>query len=386
MTFESSGVYSRRDFLRALAVTGATGLTLLPSIGLAGNVLPVRGVSAAEPPPETSAVRLSAPGMDSDPETTALRLLQFASTCQVPLYIAEEFLHREGFTDVRYVPTEAGVLASNLARGEVDLGMNFAGPNIIRMEAGDPIVVLAGGHVGCFELFATKRIRAIRDLKGKKIVIATSRAFDQAARIRDVSYVFLSSILAYVGLDPERDVSWVVPDFEDQAERTDAAIRLLTEEKVDAYLAFPPGSLDLRAKRIGYVVLNSMMDRPWNQYFCCMIIAHRAFTRKYPVATKRALRAILMSADLVGREPARAAKLLAARFKERGILGRYDYALQLVREIPYAMWRDYDPEDTLRFYALRLREAGLIKSSPQKLIAQGTNWRFLKELAKEMGR
>ena len=29
-----------------------------------------------------------------------------------------------------------------------------------------------------------------------------------------------------------------------------------------------------------------------------------------------------------------------------------------MKEIPYGKWRDYDPEDTLRFYALRLHEAG----------------------------
>jgi hypothetical protein len=49
----------------------------------------------------------------------------------------------------------------------------------------------------------------------------------------------------------------------------------------------------------------------------------------------------------------------------------------------YGKWRQYDAEDTVRFYALRLREAGVIKSSPQKIIAQGTDWRFFNELKKE---
>jgi NitT/TauT family transport system substrate-binding protein len=38
----------------------------------------------------------------------------------------------------------------------------------------------------------------------------------------------------------------------------------------------------------------------------------------------------------------------------------------------------------VRFYALRLHEAGMIKAIPQKLIAQGTDWRFLNELRKEL--
>jgi NitT/TauT family transport system substrate-binding protein len=69
---------------------------------------------------------------------------------------------------------------------------------------------------------------------------------------------------------------------------------------------------------------------------------------------------------------------------EKGYTQREDYAFQALKEIPYARWREYDAEDTVRFYALRLHEAGMIKSSPQKIIAQGTDWRFLKELKKEM--
>jgi NitT/TauT family transport system substrate-binding protein len=98
------------------------------------------------------------------------------------------------------------------------------------------------------------------------------------------------------------------------------------------------------------------------------------------VATKRALRAILKAADVCAVEPDRAAQLIV----EKGFTPRYDYALQTMQEIPYHRWREYDPEDTIRFYALRLHEAGMIKSSPQKLIAQGTDWRFLNELKKEL--
>jgi hypothetical protein len=62
----------------------------------------------------------------------------------------------------------------------------------------------------------------------------------------------------------------------------------------------------------------------------------------------------------------------------------YDYTLQMLRELPYTRWRDLDPEHTIRFYAVRLHEAGMLKTSPQKLIAQGTDWRFLNELKKEL--
>ena len=133
-------------------------------------------------------------------------------------------------------------------------------------------------------------------------------------------------------------------------------------------------------RHIGRVVVNSAIDRPWSQYFCCMLCGNGGFVRKYPVATKRVMRAILKAADICATEPARVARQLV----DGGFTDRYDYALQTLSELPYDKWREYDPEDTLRFYALRLHEAGMIKSSPQKIIADGTDWRFLNELKREL--
>jgi NitT/TauT family transport system substrate-binding protein len=38
----------------------------------------------------------------------------------------------------------------------------------------------------------------------------------------------------------------------------------------------------------------------------------------------------------------------------------------------------------MRFYALRLHEVGMIKSSPNQLIMDGTDWSFLDELKREL--
>jgi NitT/TauT family transport system substrate-binding protein len=98
------------------------------------------------------------------------------------------------------------------------------------------------------------------------------------------------------------------------------------------------------------------------------------------VATKRALRAILKAADVCANNPERVARFLV----DKGYTESYVYTLQTVQEVPYDKWREYNPEDTVRFFALRLQEAGMIKSTPQKLIAQGTDWRFLTELKREL--
>ena len=52
--------------------------------------------------------------------------------------------------------------------------------------------------------------------------------------------------------------------------------------------------------------------------------------------------------------------------------------------IPYDLWHDYDAENTMRFFALRLYDAGFLKNSPNALIAEGTDWRFINELKREM--
>jgi NitT/TauT family transport system substrate-binding protein len=128
------------------------------------------------------------------------------------------------------------------------------------------------------------------------------------------------------------------------------------------------------------VIVNSAVDRPWSQYFCCMLSANAAFVERNPVATKRVVRAILKATDLCVAEPERVARLMV----DGGFSTTFDYALQSMTDVPYARWRDFDPEDTLRFYALRLHEAGLIRSSPKQIIATGADWRYLNELRREL--
>jgi len=338
MSNQHNDHWSRREFLAKLGLAGGAAL-----LGLQSDVL------AAEPPPET----------------TRLRIPQMSSTCRSPEWIAEELLRAEGFSGVQYIPVQGtqGVERA-LASGEADLGGHFAAPVILRLEAGDPIVMLGGEHVGCFELLGSERIRTIRDLKGRAVAIP---ALDPSP------YAFLASMSAYVGLDPRKDINWV-------KHRPGEAMQLLAEGKIDAYLGFPTEPQELRAKKIGRVVVNSAVDRPWSQYFCCMLTGNREFVRKNPVATKRAMRAILKSAEICAVAPAKVAKSIVAK----GVAKNYDYALEAIKNLPYGRWREYDAEDTVRFWSLRLHEAGMIKSSPQKVIAQGTDWRFLRELKKEL--
>jgi NitT/TauT family transport system substrate-binding protein len=251
-----------------------------------------------------------------------------------------------------------------LASGEAQISMAFVAPFLMSVDTGHPIVLLGGVHVGCFEVFGTAQVRTIRDLKGKTVAVPD---------LGSTHHVFLASMAAYVGLDPKQDIHWTPHPLAE-------SVQLLATGQVDALVGFPPVPQELRAKGIGHVVVNSGVDRPWSQYFCCMVVGHREFVRKHPVAAKRALRAILKATDVCALEPERAARSLV----DKGLVENYDYALQTMQEVPYNRWREYDPEDTVRFYALRLHEIGMIKSSPQKIIQQGTDWRFFNALKKEL--
>ena len=303
----------------------------------------------------------SAFAQEAPPETTTIRLAKIPGVCIAPQYVAEELLRSEGFTNIQYVEHSVNVYAGFTA-GTIDISMAFIAPYIIQIDAGLPLVLLGGVHAGCFELFGTERIRAVRDLKGKMVAIP---------ELGSAHHVFVAAMASHVGIDPKRDINFVIhPPAE--------SMQLLADRKIDAFMGFPPDPQELREKKIGHVIVSSGLDRPWSQYFCCIVAAHQEFVRKHPVATKRALRAILKATHFCAVEPERAARLVA----DKGY--RYDYSLQTMKEIAYARWRDYDAEDTIRFYSLRLHEAGMIKSTPSKIIAQGADWRFFNELNREL--
>jgi NitT/TauT family transport system substrate-binding protein len=329
---------SRRDFLASLSAAGAAG------------VLGARASLADEGPPETATVRI----------------LKEAAVCIAPQYVAEDLLRAEGFSDVRYVEIDVGSTdAGMIAEGKTDFALSLAPEAVRRIDAGAPITLLAGVVPGCYELFAHEPVKGIKDLKGRSIAVPEQTGYGP--------HLWISIMAAYVGLDPVKDINWVTSSIVNPME-------LFVDGRTDAFIGAPPAPQELRARKIGRVILNTATDRPWSQYFCCMLAANADYVRNSPVATKRVLRAILRATDMCAAEPTRAAQ----RLVDGGFTARYDYALQALIDLPYAKWREYDPEDTMRFYALRLHELGFIKSSPNRIIADGADWRFLHELKPEL--
>ena len=232
---------TRRSFLTTLSSAGVVGLVR------------ARDSYAQEAPPETTTVRLG----------------KIYGICIAPQYVAEDLLRAEGFTDVRYVATNPGIsTALALARGEIDFTTNYAPPMAISIDAGEPITIVGGEHVGCFEVFAREGIRSIADLRGKNVGVQS---------IGSSQHVFLSVMAAHVGLDPAKDIHWVTST-------SPKPMELFADGKIDAFLGLPPEPQELRGRNIGRVIVNSVLDRPWSQYFCCVLAANREYIRKYPIA------------------------------------------------------------------------------------------------------
>src|SRR5262245_35307650 len=227
--------------------------------------------------------------------------------------MAEELLQPEGFAQVEYGELDRLITDDLLVANKADIAVHAA-PSFLPqvVEQGKPIVALAGIHGGCYELFAHENIRAVRDLKGKRVAVERIGASDD--------YYYIASIVAYVGIDPNKHINWVEGvTFSD-------TMNLFVERKVDAFLGFPPQPQELRLKKVGHVIVNTSQDRPWHQYYCCLISARRDFVRENPVATKRAVRAILKSADICASDPPRVAKYIVGKGYEK----RYEVALDVV--------------------------------------------------------
>jgi NitT/TauT family transport system substrate-binding protein len=187
-------IQTRRRFLGGIAAAGAAGL------------LRARHAEAADGPLETTTVRLAK-----------------GALCLSTLYIAEEMLRAEGFTEIRYIE-EGRIPIRPVTQGEVDFSAAYANSCVRAIDAGEPIMVLSGVMVGCFELFAREGIDSVTELKGKSIGVGAAGSLSQQ---------LVTLITAQVGLDSVKDVQWV----------TDPSVKpieLFVQGKIDAFLGFPP--------------------------------------------------------------------------------------------------------------------------------------------------
>ena len=150
---------SRRRFIQSGAGLG---------LSVAGLAV-LAGCSRLDVPPDSGRrVPAMQTARGSAPETATIRLAKNAAICFAPQYVAEDLLRAEGFADVHYVALPPADIVPAVASGEIQLAMATAGLPIVQADVDDSAVILAGVHVGCFELFASTAITSMRDLRGSR--------------------------------------------------------------------------------------------------------------------------------------------------------------------------------------------------------------------------
>jgi NitT/TauT family transport system substrate-binding protein len=305
--------------------------------------------------------------MEGPPEVTSVRISKPPPVCVAAQYIAEEFLYEEGFEEVLYVTQDTvGDIGPQTAAGDVDFAMNFAAPIAVGIDQGHDLSVLAGMHVGCFDLFVRDGITTAEGLRGKRLAVSAV-----GPNVGD--YVFVAGILQYLGIDIHTEVKFVPGRQEESKSR-------LENGEVDAFLAFPPWAQELRAEGVGNILFSSAIDPPWNQYYCCLVTGNKDFIRRYPAATKRVVRSYIRAAEHCAEQPEVVADFLVSE----GHMPNREYAGEMMRTLPYDVWRRFDADTSLTFYALQLHDAGVISSTPEEIIERGTDWRFLDALKEEL--
>jgi NitT/TauT family transport system substrate-binding protein len=347
----------REHVMRRRALLGAAGASLV--------------VACA--PTSGSTVETAAPSL-GPLETTTVRIASpFA--CDPPLWLANDFLLEEGFTDIRYIDA-AGRPRDWATKGTVDFGAVHPEEHVAAVDAGAPLLALAGLHSGCQEVWVGPGIASIRDLRGKRIAVFKKDTGDQF-------FNFFATALAYVGIDPLKDVTFFEVD-----RGYSVMLNAFVDGRSDAFLAAADGAALLRRnpRSLSTKILDQSADKPWSQYFCCLLVANRDWARQNPVAAKRFTRAVLRASDATVKDRPGAARKGVGHFTSILPLGSLSVE-QILNEtiaMPSYDWRELEPEETLRFFALRLNDVKLIKSTPTQIIAQGSDVGFMHQLRKEL--
>ena len=253
---------SRRDFLGSVSAASTAA------------VLGGRGSLADEGPPETTTIRL----------TSHLHLRRTG------WYVAEDVaayrrLHRRSLRAKRKAVCSAPEM---VASGEVDFDARFGGSVVYQLAGGQPVTALAGVHSGCYELIAQESIRTVSDLKGRRVGIQT---------LASSAHLYLSIMATYIGLDAQRR------HRVDRAARWqgDGAVRRAQDGRLPRHCAEAQELRERELRQDDRAGRSS--DRPWSQYFCCMLVAKSDYVERYPIATKRFIRALLKGIDVCVSDP-----------------------------------------------------------------------------------
>jgi NitT/TauT family transport system substrate-binding protein len=227
---------------------------------------------------------------------TKVKLAYLGLTCEAAMFVAKEkgFFEEEGL-DVEFVKTDWDGLRDGLGLGRFDANYTLIMYLLKPIEQGLDVKITGGVHSGCLRVQAgaNSSINSVADLKGKKIGIPT---------MGSPPFLFTSRVLAAQGMDPMKDVTWMVvaPEVMGLA---------LEKGQVDAVADSEPLGSILAAQANVRTIADQAVDEPYRDEYCCATVVSGKFAASNPSGAAKVTRALLKGAMWVDENPTAAANL-----------------------------------------------------------------------------
>ena len=169
-----------------------------------------------------------------------------------------------------------------------------------------------------------------------------------------------SAEIAATVADPAPVLQLIVVSAVEILQGAAGVIALLEDDRLvpRASYGLPAGALAGLHPRLDRAILNVLGQLGEQVSVLYLPSGFGDWARRYPIATKRVTRAVLRAADVVAKDRAYAAREYVKRFVANPRPNEEDITNEVIRDLSYD-WRDLDPEETLRFFALRLADAKL---------------------------
>lgn len=289
------------------------------------------------------------------PGARTVKLAYLGLTCEAAMFVAQEkgFFKDEGL-DVEFVKTDWDGLRDGLGLGRFDANYTLIMYLLKPIEQGLDVKITGGVHSGCLRVQAGVKsaIKSVEDLRGKKIGIPT---------MGSPPFLFTSRVLAAHGMDPMKDVEWVMVAPEVSA-------LALENGQVDAVADSEPIGSILLGQGVVRTIADQAADPPYRDEYCCATVVSGQYARRDPSGAAKVTRALLKGASWVEENPTAAARLSV---EKKYIAASAEINAQAISKLKYAPGISRCRK-SLDLAAEEMKTAGLLNPStnPSELAAR----------------
>src|SRR6266568_5554448 len=272
-----------------------------------------------------------------------IRIGYIGLTCEAPIFMAVEkgFFKEEGL-DVALVKCDWANYKDVLALGGFDVTHHLIMYFLKPIEQGLDVKFTGGIHRGCLRVQAgaNTSIRTVKDLRGKRIGVPG---------MGTPPFIFANRVLGAQGLDPSKDVTWLVFPAGELG-------LALDKGEVDAVADSEPiGSMLLAQGKVRNVA-DQAADKPYADEYCCAVLVNGKFLAGNPKASAAATRALLKAAKWVEANPKAAAKLSVEKKYLASTVDQNTIAISHLRYVPSVSGAQL----AVRLAAAEMKTAGML--------------------------